>query len=67
MPRKSNTRAAQGAGSIRQRSDGTWEARITIGTNPGTGKPDRKTYQKISLRQNAKGSTAEIGPGRGRR
>ena len=43
MPRKSNTRAAQGAGSIRQRSDGTWEARITIGTNPGTGKPDRKS------------------------
>lgn len=43
MPRKSNTRAAQGAGSIRQRADGTWEARITIGTNPGTGKPDRKS------------------------
>ena len=43
MPRKSNTRAAQGAGSIRQRTDGTWEARITIGTNPGTGKPDRKS------------------------
>ena len=29
MPRKSNTRAAQGAGSIRQRPDGTWEARFT--------------------------------------
>lgn len=43
MARKSNTRAAQGAGSIRQRTDGTWEARITIGTNPGTGKPDRKS------------------------
>ncbi len=43
MPRKSNTRAAQGAGSIRQRTDGTWEARITVGTNPGTGKPDRKS------------------------
>ena len=43
MPRKSNTRAAQGAGNIRQRTDGTWEARITIGTNPGTGKPDRKS------------------------
>ena len=43
MPRKSNTRAAQGAGSIRQRADGTWEARITIGTDPGTGKPDRKS------------------------
>ena len=43
MPRKSNTRAAQGAGSIRQRPDGRWEARITIGTNPGTGKPIRRS------------------------
>lgn len=42
MPRK-NTRAAQGAGSIRQRADGSWEARITVGTNPGTGKPDRRS------------------------
>ena len=29
MARKSNTRAAQGAGSIRQRPDGRWEARFT--------------------------------------
>lgn len=43
MPRKSNTRAAQGAGSIRQRPDGTWEARVTVGTDPGTGKPIRKS------------------------
>ena len=43
MPRKSNTRAAQGSGSIRQRADGTWEARITVGTDPGTGKPERKS------------------------
>lgn len=43
MPRRSNTRAAQGAGSIRQRPDGTWEARVTVGSNPGTGKPDRKS------------------------
>lgn len=42
MPRKS-TRAAQGTGSIRQRADGTWEGRITIGTDPGTGKPIRKS------------------------
>ena len=38
MPRKSNTRAAQGAGTIRQRKDGRWEARYTIGRDPGTGK-----------------------------
>ena len=43
MPRKSNTRAAQGAGSIRQRADGTWEARFVVGHDPGTGKPIRKS------------------------
>lgn len=30
MARKSNTRAAQGAGSLRQRPDGRWEARFTF-------------------------------------
>lgn len=43
MSRTKNTRAAQGAGSIRQRADGTWEGRVTVGVNPGTGKPDRKS------------------------
>lgn len=43
MPRKSNTRAAAGAGSIRQRPDGTWEARYITGHDPGTGKPIRKS------------------------
>lgn len=38
MPRKANTRAASGAGSIRQRPDGRWEARVTVGNDPGTGK-----------------------------
>lgn len=38
MPRKSNTRAAQGSGTIRQREDGRWEARFTIGRDPGTGR-----------------------------
>jgi integrase len=37
MARKS-TRAAQGSGTIRQRSDGRWEARYTVGRDPGTGK-----------------------------
>ena len=35
--RKSN-RSAQGSGTIRQRSDGRWEARYTVGRDPGTGK-----------------------------
>lgn len=38
MPRKSKTRGAQGAGTIRQRKDGRWEARYTVGRDPGTGK-----------------------------
>ena len=43
MPRKSNTRAAAGSGTIRQRTDGTWEARFVAGHNPGTGKAIRKS------------------------
>lgn len=38
------SRAANGDGSIRQRPDGTWEARITSGINPGTGKQMRKSF-----------------------
>jgi integrase len=36
-------RNAQGAGSIRQRKDGTWEARYTLGRDPGTGKQVQKS------------------------
>lgn len=32
------TRNAQGGGTIRQRKDGRWEARYTVGRDPGTGK-----------------------------
>lgn len=32
------TRNAQGSGTIRQRPDGRWEARYTVGRDPGTGK-----------------------------
>ena len=42
MPRKTS-RNAQGSGTIRQRSDGRWEARITIGRNAGTGKQIQKS------------------------
>ena len=37
MARKS-TRNAQGSGTIRQRSDGRWECRYTVGRDPGTGR-----------------------------
>ena len=49
MPRKANTRAASGAGSIRQRPDGRWEARVTVGNDPGTGKGPVKIYAQIYL------------------
>lgn len=41
--RKKNTRNAQGTGTIRQRRDGTWEARYTVGRDPGTGKQIQKS------------------------
>lgn len=43
MPKKSNTRQAQGSGTIRQRPDGRWEARYTVGRDPGTGKQIQKS------------------------
>ena len=36
-------RAAAGDGSIRQRKDGLWECRVSLGFHPGTGKPIRKS------------------------
>lgn len=60
MPRKSNTRAAQGSGSIRQRSDGTWEARVTIGINPGTGKPIRRSLYGKSQKEVRQKMTAVL-------
>lgn len=42
MPRKS-TRNAQGLGTIRQRPDGRWEGRITIGRDSGTGRQIQKS------------------------
>ena len=37
MPGKRSTRAAAGAGSIRQRPDGTWEGRYVVGHDPENG------------------------------
>nr|WP_325295728.1 site-specific integrase [uncultured Oscillibacter sp.] len=51
MPRKSNTRAAAEAGSIRQRPDRTWEARYITGHDPGTGKPIRKSVYAQTQRE----------------
>lgn len=37
MTKRTSTRATQGSGTIRQRPDGRWEARYTVGRDPGTG------------------------------
>ena len=42
MANKRN-RNAQGTGTIRQRPDGRWEARYTVGRDPGTGKQVQKS------------------------
>lgn len=36
-------RGARGAGTIRQRKDGRWEARFIVGVDPGTGKDIRRS------------------------
>ena len=62
----SKKRGANGGGSIRQRADGTWEARITLGTNPGTGKPMRKSiYGKTQkeVRQKMQKALVEVDEG----
>ena len=55
-----------GAGSIRKRKDGTWEGRYCAGTNPGTGKPIRKSiYGKTQkeVRERLTKITAELDDG----
>lgn len=65
MPRKS-TRSAQGGGTIRQRPDGRWEARYTVGRDPGTGKQiQRSVYGSTQkeVRQKLAQITAAIDSG----
>ena len=50
MPRKTN-RNAQGSGTIRQRADGIWEARFTVGRNPGTGKQIQRSLYASTQRE----------------
>lgn len=38
-----NKRGANGGGSIRQRKNGRWEGRISVGYDPATGKPIRRS------------------------
>lgn len=65
MARKS-TRNAHGGGTIRQRSDGRWEARYTVGIDPGTGKQIQKSvYAKTQkeVRQKLSQIVTEIDDG----
>lgn len=50
MPRKSK-KNAQGAGTIRKRSDGRWEARFTTGFDPATGKQVQKSIYGKTQRE----------------
>ncbi len=50
MARKS-TRNAQGSGTIRQRPDGRWEARFTVGRDPGTGKQIQRSVYGSTQRE----------------
>ena len=65
MPRKS-TRNAQGGGTIRQRPDGRWEARFTVGRDPGTGRQvQRSVYGSTQreVRQKLAQAVAELDSG----
>ena len=53
-------RRARGEGSIRQRKDGTWEARFVVGTDPGTGKEIRKSVYAKTQREVRKKMTEAI-------
>ena len=48
MPKKKNSRAAHGDGTIRQRPDGRWEARYSVGRDPGTGKQIQKSVYGVT-------------------
>ena len=58
MPKRSNKRNAQGSGTIRQRKDGTWEARYTTGVNPKTGKQLQKSVYAKTEKEVRKKLTA---------
>ena len=53
-------RRARGEGSIRQRKDGTWEARFITGVDPGTGKDIRKSVYAKTQKEVRKKMTEAI-------
>ena len=53
-------RRARGEGSIRQRKDGTWEARFVVGVDPGTGKDIRKSVYARTQKEVRKKMTEAV-------
>ena len=58
---KRNKKNAQGAGTIRKRSDGRWEARFTIGFDPVNGKQKQKSIYGKTQKQVYE-SLRDLGP-----
>lgn len=59
-------KSAAGAGNIRQRSDGRWEARVITGHDPGTGKAIRRSIYgqtQKEVRQKLSKLTVELDEG----
>ncbi len=59
-------KAANGQGMIRQRKDGSWEGRISVGRNPGTGKLLQKSFYgktQAEVRKKITAYTAEVDQG----
>lgn len=73
MPRKSNSRAAQGAGTIRKKTvtrNGQtynyWETRITTGYDPGTGKQIQRSITgktQKDVREKMQAAAVELNTG----
>ena len=53
-------RRARGEGNIRQRKNGTWEARFVIGIDPGTGKDIRKSVYAKTQKEVRKKMTEAV-------
>lgn len=63
MPQR---KRANGQGMIRQRKDGSWEGRISIGRDPGTGKLLQKSFYgktQAEVRKKITAYTAEVDQG----
>lgn len=60
MAEKSKKRRAKGEGNIRQRPNGSWEARFVVGVDPGTGKDIRRSVYAKTQKEVRQKMTAAI-------